>query len=282
MGFFDLISDAKENIEKSQKAREYISDAKRLVREADELYAAAYAKVTDYAYETESKIRSHQAYKKNIASELNSSIKNTLVTFREFNIDSKVTAPTISKLNSLNIGGIENMASFSNSLTHHIVSSPISMMLDLFISEDDYYEAKRQRDEAKIYKQQMKNEKEKLYLYRDKMGAIRDFMSEEKQELETLMSKVRGMNNELNHGMQKTSFTEREANFLKGTHMIVGQIVDLLNTEFLTDDFDITMQYKKNFENICNINRNLPSSPSISDASTARMLKVILDGSIVW
>lgn len=45
MGLFDLLSDTKDKMDKSAKAREYLRDAKRYVNEGEEIYEKAYSRV---------------------------------------------------------------------------------------------------------------------------------------------------------------------------------------------------------------------------------------------
>lgn len=275
MGLFDLFSDVKDNMDKSRQAREYLQRAKELVQEADDIYDRAYSRVSSYASETEYKLSKHNDYKNKIAKELGSTVETSLKSFSNFNIDSKIiSVPDI----KTDVSGI-NFGSMVSCCMPHIDTPSI---FDMFISDDDYYEAKRQRDEAKRYKEEMKLERDKLNNYKEKMSEIQLFIDSERTELDSLMGKITKMTSELNVAMQKNSFTKQEANYLKGTHKIAEYVANLLSTEFLGDSFSISQRYKKAFDGIKTLNQNLPYSPSISDSTTADAIKRIIDGTIVY
>lgn len=267
-----------ENSEKKRETRELISQAKQYISEGDSIYEKAYDKVTSYASETEYKLRQHAEYKQKLARELGSNVGNTLKNFSSFNIDSKVIeAPTISG----NTGGVD-ISIFKSATSSCMPRIDTPSIFDFFASDDDYYEAKRQRDEAKRYKERMKLEKERLYRYKEQMGEIQSFINSERNELDLLMAKVNKMTSELNSGMKKSSFTRDEADYLKGIHKITERVVDLLSTQFLTDSFSISSKYQKLFDGIKQINQNLPYAPSITDRSTIDAIKRIVDGTIVY
>ena len=276
MGLFDLFSDTKNSIDKNRQAKEYIRRAKELISEGNSIYEKAYNKVTSYASETEYRLRQHTDYKKQLVKELGGTIGTTLKDFEHFNIDIKtISTPSIQESNT----GLYSFGSAISSCMPHL---DVLSILDMFISDDDYYEAKRQRDEAKLYKERMKMERDKLNNYKEKMSEIRTFISSEKSELDSLMEKLKKMTNELKGSMQKSSFSIEEAEYLKGTHKIAEYIVALLSTEFLSDTFAINQKYQKVFSDIKNINQNLPCAPSITDSDTITAIKHILSGLIVY
>lgn len=286
MGFFDLFSGAKDNMDKSRQAREYIQRAKELVREGEEIYDRAYDKVTSYASETQYRLRQHMDYKKGIAKELGSGIGATLRDFKNFNVDSRIMAtPSIQEPGA----GLSGFGSTISSGMHNIQPTALSIMprmdvpsiFDMFTSDVDYYEAKRQRDEARYYKERMRQERDKLNDYKEKMREIRTFIDSEKRELDSLVSKLKKMTGELKTGMQKSGFSMEEAEYLKAIHEIAESIIVLLSTEFLSDGFSINQRYQKAFADVKSINQNLPYAPSISDVNTVNTIKRILDGTIV-
>lgn len=276
MGFFDFLSEAKENMDKRRQAREYISQAKQFIREGDEIYQKAYDKVCSYASETEYRLHEHLKYKKKIAQELGSNVETTLKNFKQFNIESKVTDTS-----SINSYGTD-VSIFKSAFSGVISNTDIPSILDIFASDDDYYEAKMQKDEAKRYKERMKMERAKLNNYKEQMSEIRSFISSEKSELDSLMEKVKIMTRELQSGMQKNSFIQEEADYLKGIHKITECIISLLSTQFLNDSLSITQKYQKIFYGVKSINQNLPYAPSINDKATLAAIKKILDDAIQY
>jgi len=284
MGLFDLFSDAKDNMDKKRQAREYLKRAKELVREGEDIYERAYDKVTSYASETEYRLHKHLDYKNKVAKELGSNIRDTLRNFETFNIDAKiVTAPSFQESSTFlsSISSVSsNFESARSNLMQHRQDMP--SILDLFISDEDYYEARHQRDEARYFKDRMKMEREKLNNYKNKMGEIRTFIDSEKRELDSLMGKLKKMTSELKSGMKKKSFSSEEAEYLKGIHQISEMIVGLLSTDFLNDGFSINKRYQKAFEGVKSINQDLPYAPSITDVKTLEAIKRMLDRNIAY
>lgn len=114
------------------------------------------------------------------------------------------------------------------------------------------------------------------------MNEIIFFIGSEKNELDSLMGKLRTMAGQLKLGMQKTSFSTEEAEYLKGIHKIAEGIVALLSTEFLNDVFSINPKYQEIYADIKNMNQNLPSVPSIADPNTVAGIKRILSGPVTY
>lgn len=285
MGIFDLLNDTKKNMDKSRQAREYIQRAKELVSEGNSIYDKAYTKVNIYAAETGYKLKEHINYKKQIAQELGGSIANTLNKFAGFNIDSKVVSiPNIQE--SSVIKDSNQVLDVSNtkyvSLINNVIKPiEIPSIFNMLISDSDYYEAKRQRDEARQFKERMKLERDKLMNYREKMSEIRSFISEEKTELDLLLTKLRKMAEELETVMKKNSFSEEESDYFKGIHKIAECVVKLLSTEFFNDDLLINEKYQEAFSNIKEINKNIPNMPSLTDLNNG-YIKTLLDNMIVY
>lgn len=275
MGLFDFLNDVKDNMDKSRQAREYIQRAKELVREGEDIYERAYEKTTSYASETQYRLHQHMNYKNGIAKEIGGSIGGTLRDFQNFNVDAKImTAPSIQESSS-------GLRVFESAVSGIVQPIDIPSIFDMFISDVDYYEAKRQRDEARYYKERMRRERDKLNDYKEKMREIRTFIDSEKRELDSLMSKLKKMTDELKTGMQKSSFSIEDAEKLKGLHAIAEILIGLLSTKFLSDGFSINQRYQKAFADVKSINQNLPYAPSISDVNTVNTIKRILDGTIV-
>lgn len=281
MGIFDVFSEAKESREKSRQAREYIRDAKEIVREGDDIYERAYNEVMSYAEETEYMLNQHNDYKNQLAKELDKTVSDTLMKFKSFNIDKKVISSPLGKETKGSFS-MFNSNSFSFASSNFIAKLDTGSIFDIFISDCDYYEARRQYDEAKRYKERMKRERTKLRNYKDKMREIRVFIKSEKSELDSLVGKLKKMNDELKSGMSRSSFSIEEAEYLKGIHKISEYVMKLLSTEFLTDSLSINQKYKEVFSYVENINQNLPYAPSITDSNTAAVMKHIIDGTVLY
>lgn len=275
MGFFDFLSEQKEKADRQADAREYLRLAREFVKEGERIYDESYNKTMNAVSDTRYKLEQHKSFKDSIVRDLGGSISATLNNFKNFSIDSKISAPNISSLNN---------SSFGLSGFNSVASScfPNSISIPTIFSDIDYYEAKSQKEEARRYREQMRAEREKMRTYCSKLSEIRSFIDVEKRELQVLVDKLKSMTNELKSAMNKSSFTPEEAQYLKGIHKISESIVALLSTEFLTDSLDINQKYKQLFDGIKSINSSLPSAPSISSATTLSSVQNILDNVIVY
>ena len=272
----------RERIEREKRLRDdakrCLESAKDTIRIAKDRYNSAYEEANAAAAQASDDMRDHICYKESIAKELDESVSVRIREFRDFNIDSR-TIPSFPKIkipSSINIDSVENF-------TRGIVPpDPFSLSLEGRSAEEEYRKAKEQLDAARRYKSRMDSETAKLESYRDKMEQLCDFISAEKEELDSLMEKLRKMSGELKAAMQKRSFTESEANYLKGIQKISESIVSLLKTEFLSDGLAVSRRYQDAFSKIKSINQNLPSAPSITDVSTVFAIRRILDGTIAY
>lgn len=287
--FNDIIDKAQErkfNMEMERGRQEALRDdakrclesAKDTIRIAKDRYNSAYEEANAAAAQASNDMRNHVCYKESIAKELDESVSVRIREFRDFNIDSR-TIPSFPKIkipSSINIDSVENF-------TRGIVSpDPISLLLEGRSAEEEYRKAKEQLDAARRYKSSMDAETAKLEAYQSKMESLCDFISVEKEELDSLMKKLRKMSGELKAAMQKRNFTEDEANYLKGIQKISESIISLLKTEFLSEGLSVSRRYQDAFSKIKSINQNIPTAPSITDGSTVSAIRKILDGTVAY
>lgn len=279
MSIFDFFDDMKEKSAKRKQAEEYRRSAKKYVADGERIYNKAYSEVTAYSNETSYKIDQHYSYKQRIIKELGSDVKPVLSRFNSFDIDKRIfDAPSIDTSSLGALSGMSLMQGFSSSKPLLQIPS----IFDLFGDpEEEYWEARRQRDQAKWFYEDMKYERQKLNTIKDNMRTIRNYIYDEKQILENLVLKVKNITSQLKSSMMKTSFSQLEADYLKGIHKIALSISELLTTRFLNDDFTITSQYKSTFERIKEINNAIATAPTISEGSDGvRRLIEIIAGTI--
>ncbi|MDF2892046.1 MAG: hypothetical protein K0R80_2413 [Clostridia bacterium] len=265
MGIFDIFDDMKEKSDKRRRAEEYRRRAREYVKDGERIYNEAYSQVTSYSYETSCKIENHYNYKQRIIKEISSDVSPVLSRFNSFDIDHKVfDAPSVndSLLSSLSGKDLfSGVSSFASTLS-------IPSILDLFSDpEEEYWEARRQKDEAKRFYEDVKYEREKLRNIKEKMRIIRSYIDDEKQLLDSLVSKVNNITSQLRLGMTKTSFTQSEADYLKGVHRIAQNMSELLTTRFLDNNFTITSQYQLSFDRLKQINSSIEVAPSVTEGT---------------
>lgn len=273
----DIFDNGREKLERSMKAREYISQAKSYIRDGEEIYENAYGKVRTYAFDTQYEISKHNDYKKSIAMEIGGDIATAIYRADNFILE----GPAICKHSDINLNVFDACSKlFEDTIVDEIVTvfelKKRYSLLDLFISDEDYYEARRRKDDAKYFKTQMKMERERLYNCKEKMREIRYFMDEEKREIDSLMVKIRKMKNDLNYRVDKGNLTKDEENDLKALNDITKLIVKLLETNFLSDSFEINGKYSEIFQNIKSINGELPDAPDVKNIGKPS-IRVLLD-----
>lgn len=271
MSLFDLMDRAGENMEKRRKTREYLKDARRYVEEGKARYEKAYSDVLAYSYETENRMRDHYEFKQNLLKEIGEEIDPILENFKRFDIDSKIKIPEVVDMQSFDISSASVNFNLSQSLesSNDIAGSLVVNLFDLFSDADeDYYEARRAKEEARAYKERMGWEKEKLMNMKESMRTIRLVISEEKDVLISLKGKLIGIAKKLEDEMKKESFSEEEAAYLKGLHKIGEKIKGLITTRFIDDRYNVTSEYRSALDDIQKINTMLPDAPDLGSLKT--------------
>lgn len=277
MGIFDFLVEMEEKNEKRKQAEEYRKRAREYVRDGEALYNKAYSEVSSYAYDTSRKIEQHYNYKQKVIREISSDISPVLSGFEKFNIDSKIfDSPDISGTRSTILSG---SALLGNSFTSVMPRVNLLSLLDLFSDVgEEYYEARRQRDEAKRFYEDMKYEREKLRNAKENLKNIRNVIIDERELLDGMLLRLKQITIQLNSEMNKQSFSHAEAMYLKGIHKIASSVNSLISTKFLNDNFTITSQYEKSLDKIKSINNSLQSAPTISSDNKEwlRILEIII------
>lgn len=270
MGF---LSGMKDNMERRQRTREYLQSAKEYIKDGEELYQNAYDRVLRRAEKTQNAMRKHMEYKREVSRRLGDEILPTIQNFHVPNISVNIDPPFIE-------GKKAGLSTFDNVLASVICQNPIPIpsIMDLFISEEDYQEARNQRDEAKQFKQQMKFERERLYAYRDRMSMITDMLSEERNQIDTLLRKLDFMTNKLETFEQNEKHNEREVEYIKAIKKISEAICKVLSADFLTDDMEISNSYKNIMNGIEQINCSIPATDNITD----NQIRALVNMNVRW
>ncbi|MCD8503247.1 MAG: hypothetical protein LRY71_18320 [Bacillaceae bacterium] len=137
--------------------------------------------------------------------ELSSDIIPLLSDFDSFDIDRRVMEPpSVSSSSFASLSGTALFGKHAFAPTREVPS-----LFDLFgDSEEEYWEARRQRDEAKWFYEDMKYEKEKLKNVKEKMRMIRFFIDDEKKLLDGLNEKLKKISSELKIRVKQVHFLE--------------------------------------------------------------------------
>ena len=122
---------------------------------------------------------------------------------------------------------------------------------DLFteVSSYDYYMAKAEMNKAKAYRDRMKMKRDELKDAKYAVQKIPDFIYEEQKQIEELMGKFRKTADEINSGD-----TDEKVESLKQIALLIA---DLLTTQFIKNNYEITDQYMTVHKRISEINNSL-------------------------
>ena len=280
MGLFGIFGEMKENNDRRSEAREYNKRAQEYVRDGREIYEKAQDDVSSYSFKTKLKVEEHYNYKRRVVGELSKDVYPVLSSFKNFDIDSKIfDTPSISNTSNNSLGALIGGASSFDSISGSLIAIlPIPNILNLFGNADEeYYEARRQRDEAKSYYESMKHEREKLRNIKENMRVIRIFMEDEKQLIDSMESKLKTISSQLKENMSKDSVSVKEADYLKVLHAIAESINGLISNKFLDDNLSVSKQYKSSFDKLKAIDTSLGSEPSLKQGknSITKLLEII-------
>lgn len=242
-----FFSKAKDNYDKRKdiaeynyKAREYISDGQRMYQEAygDLQYACVMVgcKVNDYVN-----------YKQKILNEINCTLKKLDSDNRDFQLSTKVD---FIDLEACAVRQREQLDCVDKALATWVLPS----ISDLFgnVSTEEYYMAKQNMYQAKAYKETMRTKRDELKNAKYAVKKIPDFISDEKRQIEELMVKFR----KTAEGIDKSDSAERSNSLCQ----IARLIADLLATQFIDNNYQITSQYTQIHNKISNINTSLSNA----------------------
>lgn len=241
MGLFGKAKDnydrRKDIAEYNYRAREYVSDGQRI-------YEDAYVNLQIACSKTESKVNEYIRYKQGIFDEINKTLKKIDAENHEIRLLQKVE---YIDFETCAVRQQEQLDCIDKALATWVIPS----VSDLFssVSLEDYYEAKQNMYRAKAYKETMRTKRDELKNARDAVRSIPDFIYDEKHQIEELMDKFRktvaGMNNDN---------SEERTNCLC---QIAQAIADLLTTQFINNNYQITAQYSQVHNRISAINNSL-------------------------
>jgi len=255
MGLFDSFSKAKENVENRRRIAEYTYDAQQYINEGKEIYQNAYIKMQDKVYKLQTEVDKFVDYKKSVLREMNSLLESSGINKKNVNsadLTIKIKYPDISSVRPAEFLGGSALTEIK--MIFDMISPP--RISDFF---DDttgaLYEARAMKDEAKLYKQQMRNERERLNTVIAATSTIKDYIQDEKRQMENMMATLRT-------AVKATDNTSDKRNALIAISNIIA---DTLTTNFMTKDFVVTKEYDKLHKQIASINENALSTTNSSE-----------------
>ena len=277
MGFFsnllydNLNSERREYLDDCRReARNYRAEAKSILSDAKELYEDDYKEIRKdarrMANQLGESIQSHNKHKIELLTELGSDISGTISNFKAFDIGSHVI-----KNISIDSGGFSmpTVPSFSNILGS---AGNISLLSLAFSSlsdpERDRDKAEEQKWKAEEYLASVESAISDIRNTIEKLRSTEKYIRDEREMLDQLMSKVRGIIQQLKSAMHKDSHTETEAKYMTGICKIAEMIKKTLEEQLTADDGSLRSSYKQYSQHLNDINRAIPSRPNISESGS--------------
>ena len=233
-----------------ERAANYIKSGKIV-------YEKAYNNTLQSISETETIISKHTEFRSQVATELGEKIEHRLLKLEinRFNTSIPETREKILKL--VNI-------------TQQEVVKPFKTfdVFKLLTSIQDYKHAEEQLDEAILYYEKMKKESEKLNLYQDKLKAICKYIACEEDEIEALLKKIEDLFAEIENSLNQRSLkflAFKEKRRMKELKIIIRQIVLIIKSNFLDENFEVNKKFIEQLEVIKHINQSLPEAPVLKE-----------------
>lgn len=239
-----LFSKAKENYDRRKDIAEYNYRTREYISEGQRVYEKAYGDLCVACAKTANKVDKYVRYKQDILQEINRTLKAVDSSNREIRLSLKVD---LVDLQGCTIRQEEQLNVVDKILATWVAPS----VSDLFteVSSYDYYMAKAEMNKAKAYRDRMKMKRDELKDAKYAVQKIPDFIYEEQKQIEELMGKFRKTADEINSGD-----TDEKVESLKQIALLIA---DLLTTQFIKNNYEITDQYMTVHKRISEINNSL-------------------------
>lgn len=268
-----------------QQAREYREEAREFLQEAKELYNGDYKELRSEARSKANRvsdlIKSHNKYKAELLSELGGEISTTIENFKRVDIDNRIIKSiNIDSGSSFSVPTISSKAFEIGSFITNMPGGNFQLSSLSFTSTSDLQrdrdKADEQRSKAQEYLSDVKYAIVDVEYVIQCLGNTQKYIEDERQYLGQLMDKIRPLIQRLTSAMDKQSYTEQEAKFIKGICCIAEQIKNTLE-EQITDKYgSIQGNYKKYSQRLKDINDAIPSAPVLSSSSNSWLDNIII------
>ena len=183
-------------------------------------------------------------YKQDILNEINRTLRSIDSEHKNMSLSLKINIPNIE---ASGVVQNEKLGAIDKALATWVTPSVSDFFVN--VSAMDYYEAKSEMNKAKAYRERMKMKRDELREAKYAVQKIPDFIYEEQNQIEELMGKFRKTANAINN-----SDTHEKVESL---NKIAKLIADLLTTQFIENNYEITAQYMTVHKRISEINQSL-------------------------
>lgn len=271
MGLIDGITNA--ILEKQEKERD-IEDNNSYARETIDDAENRLSNSKDYLeksfYWLNDTIESHTELRKEISKQLASNVSPALTAFKKFEIDGKISCPSISSSSI----SIPSVSKFSHSFSvSSVMREP--RLPDIFDSGSlDRRLAKSEENKraAIAYSDKVNRLIEKSDAIQDQNDRIEKVLEEDGKILKSLVAKVNYICGELTNAMKSDSFTQEQADTLNGMYQIANQIISHIQTDCLTGSNSIASSFQSQHSALAALNREIPNKPDLKNTSELNSL----------
>ena len=266
--------------EAKEEAREYRQDAKEFLQEAKALYEDDYKELKIDARRMANNvgdlIKQHTTYKEEMLKELGGEISSSIENFKKFNIDSHVIKHIDIESNSFSSFSIAKTSISCFMPNRGGDFSLPSLVLSAFSDPfKDREKASEQRSKAQEYLWQVEDAVLEMKQTIAILKSTKQYILDERDVLDELMGKIRKITNQLSSATQKNSYTEHEAQYVKGICKIAEIIKKTLEEQVANNDGNISNNYKKYSDRIRQINGSIPSAPVLNENNNNWLFDII-------
>ena len=201
-----------------------------------------------------------------ILKELNNEISVTIANFKNYNISTHIPkAPSLNSAPSIPNFTVSNFMSAMPGGNFNPINIVFSVLSN---PERDRDEARSKMREAERYCDKVARARSQMLEVRNAIKNSLEYVREERSVVNELMTKLRSIMNQLNDAMKQSEHSEESAKYMDGICKIAEQIKGTLENQVTSSDGSLQESYKLYSQRIREINRSIPSAPSLGSSSS--------------
>ncbi len=239
-----LFSKAKDNYDKRKDIAEFNYRTREYISEGERIYEKAYEELRVACNKSADKADKYVRYKQDVLNEINKIMKSIDSEHKNMSLSLKINIPNIE---ASGVVQNEKLGAIDKALATWVAPSVSDFFVN--VSAMDYYEAKSEMNKAKSYRERMKMKRDELREAKYAVQKIPDFICEEQKQIDELMGKFRKTADAINNS--------DTAEKVESLNKIAKLIADLLTTQFIENNYEITAQYMTVYKRISEINNSL-------------------------
>jgi hypothetical protein len=250
-GFKEIVikgnSDYNTSYEKNDYTDEIISRASKKIDEVLD-------DVKKYYDETNSIIAEHNDYKKNIVGAALEKYHIFTIDFAQIKVEIPQNySPVINSINTIamSFSSVTLLSNIGNVIPGFSMLNPLGgSIINAFAQRNRVAVANIHLAEAEEYRSKTELQIELLYDLKTRIAYIRNVIADERNVLDKLIAQLQKLTIKLSNISAERSYSVEELKGLSSSVEIAKAIIDLLSSEFLSNECEITEQYLKATENL--------------------------------